>query len=164
MHRFLLALSFLSAFSFSPVYAASNGFFNNLAGKWSGSGQAYLPKLVEVSANCRLSITGGATQVAINGSCGLLVFRQSLGFTIRNSAGNSYVGTYTGSRTGQAKLEGTLQGNKLVMRITWGGLVNGDRTAQMVLMRTGPNSFAQTVIDNVAGKTRSTSAFNFKRS
>ena len=164
MQRILLALSFLSAFSFSPVNAGSNGFFSNLAGQWSGSGQAYLPKLGEVSADCRLSITGGAAQAAMNGSCGLLVFRQALGFTIRNSGGNRYVGTYTGSRTGPAKLDGTLQGNRLVMRITWGGLVNGDRTAQMVLMRTGSNSFAQTVIDSVAGKTRSTSAFNFKRS
>ena len=44
MQRILLALSFLSAFSFSPVNAGSNGFFSNLAGHWSGSGQAYLLK------------------------------------------------------------------------------------------------------------------------
>ena len=164
MKRILLAFSFLSAFSFSQIEAASNGFFNNLAGNWSGSGQAYLPRLGDVSADCRLSITGGEAQAAMNGSCGLLVFRQPLGFTLRHVGGNRYVGTYTGSRTGPAKLEGTLQGDRLVMSITWGGLVNGDRTAQMVLKRTGSNSFAQTVIDNVAGKIRNTSAFNFKRS
>ena len=76
---------------------------------------------------------------------------------------NRYIGTYTGSKTGPAKLEGTLQGDRLVMNIKWGGLVNGDRTAQMVLERTGPNSFAQTVNDKVAGKNRSTSNFAFKR-
>jgi hypothetical protein len=43
-----------------------------------------------------------------------------------------------------ARLDGTLQGDRLVMTIRWGGLVNGDRTAEMVIERTGPNSFAQT--------------------
>ena len=99
----------------------------------------------------------------MNGSCGMLVFRQALGLSIRNVGGNKYVGTYTGSKTGPAKLDGTLHGNRLVMNIRWGGLVNGDRTAQMVLQRTGPNSFAQIVNDKVEGKTRSTSNFAFVR-
>ena len=99
----------------------------------------------------------------MNGSCGMLVFRRALGLSIRNAGGNSYVGTYTGSSTGPAKLEGTLHGDRLVMTIKWGGLVNGDRTAQMVLERTGPNSFAQTVNDRVEGKNRSTSRFAFVR-
>jgi hypothetical protein len=99
----------------------------------------------------------------MNGSCGMLVFRQALGLTIKNAGGNRYIGTYTGSKTGPAKLEGTLRGDRLVMSIKWGGLVNGDRTAQMVLERTGPNSFAQTVNDEVAGINRSTSSFAFKR-
>ena len=99
----------------------------------------------------------------MNGSCGKLVFRQALGLSIRNAEGNKYVGTYTGSRTGPATLTGTLRGNRLVMTIKWGGLVNGDRNAQMVLERTGPDSFAQTVNDKVAGVNRSTSRFVFKR-
>jgi hypothetical protein len=41
--------------------------------------------------------------------------------------------------------------------------VNGDRTAQMVLERTGPNSFDQIVNDTVEGKKRSTSNFAFVR-
>ncbi len=99
----------------------------------------------------------------MKGSCGMLVFRQALGLSIRNAGGNKYVGTYTGSKTGPAKLVGTLHGDRLVMTIKWGGLVNGDRTAQMVLQRTGPNSFAQTVNDTVEGKSRSTSSFAFVR-
>jgi hypothetical protein len=99
----------------------------------------------------------------MNGSCGMLVFRQALGLSLRNAGGNKYVGTYTGSKTGPAKLDGTLTGDRLVMTIKWGGLVNGDRTAQMVLQRTGPNSFAQIVNDTVEGKKRSTSNFAFVR-
>ena len=143
--------------------AAQNKFFDNLSGSWSGSGKAYVTKYGEISANCRVAITGAETKVAMNGSCGMLVFRQALGLSIRNAGGNKYVGTYTGSKTGPAKLEGTLHGDRLVMTIKWGGLVNGDRTAQMVLERTGPNSFAQIVNDPVEGKSRSTSNFAFVR-
>jgi hypothetical protein len=163
MKRVFLATALSSALLISPAHAASTSFFNDLSGSWSGSGNAYVTKFGDISAKCRLAVTGAETQVAMNGSCGMLVFSQALGLTIKNSGGNRYVGTYTGSKTGPAKLEGTLQGDRLVMNIKWGGLVNGDRTALMILERTGPNSFAQTVNDKVAGKNRSTSSFAFKR-
>ena len=163
MQRFFAITALLGSLSISTAYAAPNSFFNGLSGSWSGSGQAYLSRFGEVSANCRLAVTGAGTQVAMKGSCGKLVFSRPVGLTIKNAGGNRYIGTYTGSRTGPAKLEGTLQGDRLIMNIRWGGLVNGDRTAQMVLERTGPNSFAQTVNDRVAGINRSTSSFAFKR-
>ena len=163
MKRIFLATVLATALLIPAAQAAPAKFFDNLSGSWSGSGQAYVTKYGDISANCRVAITGAGSKVAMNGSCGMLVFRQALGLSIRNAGGNKYVGTYTGSKTGPAKLEGTLQGDRLVMTIKWGGLVNGDRTAQMVIERTGPNSFAQTVNDRVAGKSRSTSSFAFKR-
>lgn len=163
MKRALLAAAFSVALLVPTAQAAGPGFFDNLSGSWSGSGQAYVTKYGDISANCRVAINGGEAKVAMNGSCGMLVFRQALGLSIRNAGGNKYVGTYTGSKTGPATLAGTLQGDRLVMTIKWGGLVNGDRTAQMVLQRTGPNSFAQTVNDRVEGKNRSTSNFAFVR-
>jgi hypothetical protein len=158
-----LAAALASALSMSTAQAAQSTFFDNLSGSWAGSGQAYVTKYGDISANCRVAITGAETQVAMKGSCGMLVFRQALGLSIRNAGGNKYVGTYTGSKTGPAKLMGTLSGDRLVMTIKWGGLVNGDRTAQMVLERTGPNSFVQRVNDTVEGKKRSTSNFAFVR-
>lgn len=163
MKRIFLATALVSALLMPAAHAAPSTFFDNLAGSWSGSGQAYVTKYGDITANCRVAISGAETRVAMNGSCGMLVFRQALGLSIRNTGGNKYVGTYTGSKTGPAKLDGTLRGDRLVMNIRWGGLVNGDRTAQMVLERTGPNSFAQTVNDRVAGKSRSTSSFAFVR-
>ena len=163
MLRLLLVPALYGTIFLSAAQAATNSFFKHLSGNWSGAGQAYLPKVGEVSADCQTRITGDDTQIAMKGSCGFLVIRQPLEFTITNSDGNNYVGTYTGSRTGPAKLNGTLQGDQLILTITWGGLVNGDRTAQMVLQRTGPNTFALTVNDCVAGKNRSTSSFTFKR-
>ncbi len=163
MKYIFLAAALASALLIPAAQAAPNKFFDNLSGSWSGSGRAYVTKYGEISANCRVAITGAESKVAMKGSCGMLVFRQALGLSIRNVGGNNYVGTYTGSKTGPAKLEGTLRGERLVMTIRWGGLVNGDRTAQMVLERTGPNSFAQTVNDTVEGKNRSTSNFAFVR-
>jgi hypothetical protein len=163
MKRVFLATALFSALLFSTAHATPNSFFDDLSGSWSGSGKAYLTKYGDISATCWVAITGAATNVAMNGSCGMLVFRQALGLSIRNAGGSRYVGTYTGSKTGPAKLEGALRGDRLVMNIKWGGLVNGDRTAQMVLERTGPNSFAQTVNDRVEGKSRSTSNFAFVR-
>lgn len=163
MKHLFLALALTSTLFMSTARAAADTFFDNLSGSWSGSGRAYLSKYGEISAKCRVAITGAETRIVMNGSCGLLVFQRALGLSIRNAGGNMYVGTYTGSTTGPARLAGTLHGNRLIMTIKWGGLVNGDRTAQMVLERTGPNSFAQTVNDRVEGKGRSTSRFAFVR-
>ena len=163
MQRFSAVTALLGTLSISTAYAAPNSFFNGLSGSWSGSGRAYLARFGEVSADCRLAVSGAGTQIAMKGSCGMLVFSQPLGLTLKNAGGNRYIGTYTGSKTGPAKLEGILQGDRLIMTIKWGGLVNGDRTAQMVLERTGPNSLVQTVNDRVAGINRRTSSFAFRR-
>ena len=153
----------LTCICLSTESAATNTFFSNLAGRWSGAGRAYLPKAGEVSANCDLKITGSATKIDMKGTCGSSVFRRGVGFSLRSAGENKYVGTYTGSRSGPAKLHGTLRGKQLALTITWGGLVNGDRTAKMVLQRTGEHSFVQSVIDEVGGKTRKTSSFRFTR-
>ncbi len=163
MKHVIFATALSSALLISSAHAARNTFFDNLSGSWSGSGQAYVTKYGDITANCRVAISGAETKVAMNGSCGMLVFRQALGLSLKNVGGNKYVGSYTGSATGPARLEGTLTGDRLVMTIKWGGLVNGDRNAQMVLQRTGPNSFAQIVNDRVEGKRRSTSNFAFVR-
>ena len=128
MKRFCFAIALAAAaLSISTAIAAPSSFFHDLTGIWSGSGHAYLANLGELSANCQLSISGAETQMAMEGSCEFLVFRQALGLIIKNAGGNKYIGTYAGSKTGPAALEGTLLDDRLTMNITWGGLVNGDR-------------------------------------
>ena len=163
MTHIILAAGFSAALLSSAAQAAPKSFFGDLSGSWAGSGKAYTSKYGEISADCRVSITGAESRIAMAGTCGVLVFRRALGLSIRNAGGNRYVGTYTGSTTGPARLDGTLRGGRLVMTIKWGAPVNGDRTAQMVLERTGPDSFVQTVNDRVDGKSRSTSRFAFRR-
>ncbi len=163
LKRIFLTAALFSSLLIPAAHAAPNKFFDNLSGSWSGSGKAYTSKYGEISASCRVAITGAESKIAMKGSCGLLVFHRAMRLSIRSAGGNRYVGTYTGSTTGPAKLDGTLRGDRLVMTIKWGGLVNGDWTAQMVLERTGPNSFVQTVNDRVEGKSRNTSSFVFNR-
>jgi hypothetical protein len=163
MKSILFATAVIIASLASTAGAAPVRFLDNLSGSWSGSGKAYVAKFGDISATCKVAIKGSETQASMNGSCGKLLFRQSLGLSLRNVGGNKFVGTYTGSRTGPAQLDGTLRGNRLVMTIRWGGVVNGDRSAQMVLERIGPNAFAQIVNDRVGGVNRSTSNFTFKR-
>jgi len=161
IHIIAAALS-LAAFA-APAEAAKNDFFSDLSGKWSGSGNAYLAKLGDVSANCKLSINGASGSVAMSGKCGLLLFQQPLGLNLKATNPNYVTGTYTGSKTGTAKLSGAVKGDKLVLAVAWNGPVNGDHSAQMVLKRSGANSLELTVIDKVNGKARNTSRFSFKR-
>jgi hypothetical protein len=161
--RFLLTTTLSFFLWISAAHAAQTTFFKNLAGTWSGSGRAYVSKYGDITVSCRIVIAGAESQLAMNGSCGMLVFRQRLGFSIKRRAGNEYTGTYSGPKTGTAMIQGTLKGDRLIVNIRWAGLVNGDRTAQMVLARTGPNSFSQTVTDKVGGKNRRTSVLEFRR-
>ena len=163
MKCIVLAVSLSSSLFIASAQAAPNTFFDKLSGKWSGAGTAYVTKFGELSAKCRLAVIENEARVSMEGSCGFFVFRKALGLSIRSVGGNKYVGTYTGSKTGPAQLDGTLIGDRLVMNIKWGGIVNGDRAAQLILERTGPNSFTQTVSDRVEGKRRSTSSFAFVR-
>ncbi len=164
MKSVLFASALAMAWLTPPANAAQDGFLSDLAGKWSGSGRAYLKGLGRIPASCSMQASGGETSVDLNGKCGILLFKIGLGLKLKDEGGNRFSGTYTGSRTGPAKLEGKLQGSTLVMDITWNGEVNGDTKAQMVLERTGPNVFSQTVTDMVRGDTIVTSKFTFTRS
>ncbi|CAN7720975.1 hypothetical protein LJR098_003497 [Rhizobium sp. LjRoot98] len=146
-----------------PSAAYPRDFLADLSGKWAGSGQAYLKRLGDVTAGCSVSVSGSPKNATMNGTCRFLLFRQSLGLTLAKVSNNRVTGTYTGARTGPAQLSGTMRGDKLILNVTWGAPVNGDRVAQMVIKRTGENSFEQTVIDKVEGKIRTTSRFSFKR-
>jgi hypothetical protein len=155
-----LLYSFLIAI---PAQATAADFFSDLSGQWSGSGQAYLKRLGDVSALCRLSVASRPSAAKMNGSCRFLLFRQTLGLTLNKGGGQRVIGTYTGARTGPANVAGTVNGNNLTLAVTWAAPVNGDRKAQMFLRRTGKNSFEQTVIDQVDGQTKRTAHFSFQR-
>ena len=116
-----------------------------------------------MTAGCSLMVNGSPRSADMKGTCKFLVFRQSLGLTLTKASGNRVTGTYTGAKTGPAQLSGTVRGDRLVLNVSWGAPVNGDRVAQMVITRTGENSFVQTVTDKVGGKTRTTSRFAFIR-
>ncbi|MDD9909639.1 MAG: hypothetical protein OXR62_08105 [Ahrensia sp.] len=159
MNRFLIAFALLCLGSL-PGYAA---FLDGLTGAWRGSGSAYLRGVGDINASCRMQGSGSVQSVQMLARCGVLLFRLPLGLRITDEGNGRYSGVYTGSRTGPAQLVGTAKGDTLTMDILWGGIVNGDRKASLVLRRTGPNSFRQTVFDHVNGERRRTSQFSFRR-
>jgi len=142
--------------------ASPRNFLSGLSGDWSGSGRAYLKGLGNIPASCTMKAGGGSDALLMDGRCGVLFYKIPLGLQLKDAGGGKFTGVYTGSRTGPAALSGMLDGNKLTMNITWGGEVNGDRSATMILQRTGADTFSQTVFDKVGGKQRQTSKFTFR--
>ncbi len=147
----------------SSAFASPIEFLSGLSGNWAGSGKAYLRGLGNVPASCNFKIGGSQKTASMNGSCGVFLFRAKLGLRLQNTSGTNFQGVYTGSRTGPAALAGMLKDSRLPMAITWGGEVNGDRNAEMILTRTGANSFSLAVFDQVSGERRQTSRFTFKK-
>lgn len=147
----------------APASSTEVQFLGDMSGQWSGSGKAYLKNLGNVSASCNMKADSADSEISLSGKCGVLFFSIGLGLQLKDEGENQFTGLYTGSRTGPAKLQGVLEGNRLVMDITWNGEVNGDRDAKMVLERTGTDSFTQTVTDVVRGEERTTSQFVFVR-
>ncbi|MEM1053829.1 MAG: hypothetical protein AAGI28_17230 [Pseudomonadota bacterium] len=154
-----LAATIVFAFAAGSASAMMNG----LEGQWRGKGSAFVNSLGDIRAGCRFSVDETPTQVMMDGSCGIGPLRGSLGLKLNISDNGSVRGTYTGSRSGPAELMGRISGDTLRMQINWAGEVNGDLSAEMVLRRTGENSFSQTVIDQVDGQSRRTSEFQFVR-
>ena len=81
MNRALIAAALSVALLVPAAQAAQPKFFDNLSGSWSGSGQAYVKKYGDISANCRVAIKGADSKIAMDGTCGMLVFRQALGLS-----------------------------------------------------------------------------------
>lgn len=158
-----LALAGAASLAFYNPSLASEKFLENMGGKWDGSGRAYLRGLGNIPASCDMTAKDGSGSTSLAGRCGILIYKIPLSINLKHEGGNRFSGVYTGSRTGPAALNGTLSGDVLTMQITWGGEVNGDRKATMILKRTSANSFSQTVTDLVKGSKRTTSTFSFKR-
>ena len=153
-----------AAFAASLVVpTAVHAMMENLSGAWTGKGTAYVRNLGDIRAGCRFNVVESASSLNMDGSCGVGPLRGNLGLRLNIDASGSVTGTYTGSRSGPARLSGKIQGDALVMSIRWNKPVNGDRTAQMVLRRTGANSFSQTVTDKIDGSPQRTSNFTFSR-
>ena len=79
MKRFCIAIALAGAFSISAASAAPSSFFEDLSGNWSGSGKAYVTKFGEVSAKCRLSVSGADTKVADEGQLRYAGFSPGVG-------------------------------------------------------------------------------------
>jgi hypothetical protein len=136
------------ALAFPGIAYGEDGFFSNLAGKWSGKGMVRVEAdSTPVSVRCSFDSATTARSMQLDGSCtGLVVVSRDIGATIR-SDGSRFSGVYRGSRTGPAALSGTRSGNALNLAIRWASNVNGDRSAALELVKVGKNGMRLVTTD-----------------
>lgn len=148
-----------------PHQESEVALFSSLEGDWSGKGDTYLDKLgKELSVSCDFSIDREQTDVSLDGECGALFVKRSIGIHLNPKKDGKVDGTYLALKEGPTRLEGRLTApDTMSLTMHWPKVVMGDRVAEMKLIRTGPNSFRQIVSDKQNGKERVTSDITFER-
>jgi hypothetical protein len=161
----ILALLLLGA---SSGPAASDEFLERFTGKWAGSGM--IQRDIDASprnVSCSLASAGAAgDKLSLQGSCrAALVVTRKIGADIEfDAASGRYSGVYLGSTKGPATVVGRRRGDAIVLTITYGAVIYGDRTATMTITNADDGSFRMTVVDKVDGKNKQTSDISFSRS
>jgi hypothetical protein len=137
--------------------AADDDYLDRFVGAWSGGGTAQRtfdsdPRDVE----CTATGTRSGDTITVSGTCrALLVFSRKVEVTIAyDAASDRYGGTYVGSRIGPARLSGEREGDALDLTLTWPRVVNGDRTAQMMIKNAGDGRLSIVVTDRPGGTGR----------
>ena len=130
------------------AHAADNGFLGSLGGAWKGNG-IVLTRIGSspINVNCNFTIDGGASTLAMDGTCrGLIVVKRTISARLKES-GQRYSGTYTGPSGQPSTLSGSRQGNALNLGVRWARVINGDRVADMTLEKIGNNRLRLQTID-----------------
>jgi hypothetical protein len=165
--RALFGCAFLSLLVVPAVAsAAESDFLKPLAGQWKGSGTV-LTRIGSnpINVNCGFDIGAGSSDLSMNGTCrGLLVVRRSVAAKLKAN-GQSYSGTYTGPSGMPSSLSGSRKGNAINLAVRWARVVNGDRTATMVLEKVADNRLRLQTIDKdpSTGKSVVTSQISLSR-
>lgn len=149
-----------------PATAQDSVFLQSLAGSWNGKGMVITRiGAPAINVNCRLSSAAGATSIAMKGTCyGLLVVRRAISAELSERRGR-YSGVYVGPSGFPSSLSGNRNGNSINLSVRWSRVVNGDRTARMMIQKVGANGLRLRTIDEdpATGKAVATSDILLKR-
>lgn len=140
--------SLLLAAAATPAKPSEAEFLKTLAGHWSGKGTV-ITRIGRpaINVNCRLVSTAGETTVAMEGTCrGLLVVRRAISAKLQERSGR-YSGVYIGPSGRPSNLSGTRKGDSINLAVRWSRMVNGDRSAQMVIQRVGEDGLRLRTVD-----------------
>ncbi|TCL68155.1 hypothetical protein EV286_10982 [Rhizobium sp. BK251] len=151
----------------SPAHADEAAFLGSLQGSWAGSGSVKIRiNSTPVNVTCTFNSQTSKTELSLNGTCrGFVLISRSLGADLKFN-GARYSGIYVGPNGGKAGLSGNRQGNVINLTIRWPKEVNGDRTARLMLQKTGADGMMLTTTDNdpSSGRNVVTSQINLRRS
>lgn len=170
MHRPVLGsaivLGLMSGGGVQPA-AADAAYFDRFEGGWTGSGMIQRdvdPSPRKVSCNVS-SARPSQNSISITGTCrAAVIFTRRIGAELTYDPGTKrFSGVYTGSNKGPAQVSGRLQGNALVLTITYAKPVYGDRTAVMTISNAGSGRFSMVVTDKVEGASKETSNIRFSK-
>lgn len=154
-------------FATHPAMADETAFLNSLAGNWSGKGTV-ITRIGRpaISVKCRLVSTAEGASIDMKATCrGLLLFSRTISAALDSSAGR-YKGIYVGPTGRRSVLSGSRQGNSINLAVRWSRIVNGDRSAQMMIQKIGANGLRLRTVDKdlSTGKDIATSDIVLQRS
>ena len=164
--RPLLAAGLFATCLAAPTLAASPSYFSRYTGSWSGGGMVKLEKFkspFNVSCKTRgepLTTNG----FSLDGNCtALLIMSKDIAARLQRDKSGVYTGVYTGSSSGPARLRGKLEGDTLVLKVTWGRVIYDDNVAQMLISNKGGGAFSLKVIEKIKGKSVTVSDLDFNK-
>ncbi|UDF29047.1 UNVERIFIED_ORG: hypothetical protein LHK14_16225 [Roseateles sp. XES5] len=138
-----------------PATASEEQFLTSLEGQYEGKGHVRLrTNRGPINVTCSFQSTATADTLSLDGTCrGLVVVSRSVDADLTRR-GASYTGTYIGAGSGPATLSGKRSGNALNLAIRWAKDINGDRSAQLSLAKSGSRGLTLTTTDKdpVSGK------------
>ncbi len=166
LYRPMLAAGLAATCFAVPVLAQSTSYFNRYTGSWSGGGMVKLEKFSSpLDVSCKTRGQPFASDgFSLDGSCSaLLIMSKNIAAKLKRDKNGVYTGAYTGSSSGPATLRGKLQGDTLVLKVTWGRVIYDDNVAQMLISNKGNGAFSLKVIEKIKGKSVTVSDLDFNK-
>ena len=163
----VLGLAALGPFgALHPRPAEAGAAFNQrFEGVWVGAGTVQSdsdpsPRRV----TCRVDGAADATRLSLAGSCrAMLIFTRAIGADLAVDGSGRYRGVYTGSRVGPAQLSGLVEGDRVVLDLSFPEGVGGGRQQMVIDNPAGADRFVLRVTDVIDGVRREITNLVFER-
>ena len=129
--------------------AIADGFDTSMSGQWTGGGEV-LQKIDDerpLNVKCTFDMNAQGPTFDLDGECGVLFMKRAIKLSLERD-GNGVSGIYDAKmRTGEAALAGDFNPDNMDLDIAWGGDVNGDRDAKMLIERPDADTLRIRVVD-----------------
>lgn len=164
--RVLLSFAAALLLAGSTPGLAATDYVKRFEGDWRGKGIVRAnPHAKPRNVRCRVSGSAGKNVIDISGACRTLaIFKREIGAKLERE-GDTFVGTYIGARKGVARLEGGIENDTLVLKMTFPHEIDGRTGAEMLITNPGDGELRIKVLDqpNGADPPQVTTDLTFRR-